>query len=87
MPELHWYYGYPLLWLVMLALVAGLLFFQTPILALSPISSSQRPPHPPVPGVHAFFPCSRVIMDLSYIPQVPIQVLALRKVLNNYTRQ
>ncbi len=27
MPELHWYYGYPLLWLVMLALVAGLLFF------------------------------------------------------------
>lgn len=27
MPELHWYYGYPLIWLVMLAVAGGLLYF------------------------------------------------------------
>lgn len=27
MPELHWYYGYPLVWLVMLAVTAGLLYY------------------------------------------------------------
>jgi magnesium transporter len=27
MPELHWYYGYPLLWGVMLVLVAGMVWF------------------------------------------------------------
>ncbi|MFP5504648.1 MAG: magnesium/cobalt transporter CorA [Gammaproteobacteria bacterium] len=27
MPELHWYYGYPLIWLVMLVVAGGLLYF------------------------------------------------------------
>lgn len=27
MPELHWYFGYPLIWMVMIAVVAGLLYF------------------------------------------------------------
>lgn len=27
MPELHWYYGYPLIWLIMLAMAGGLLYF------------------------------------------------------------
>ena len=27
MPELHWYYGYPLIWLVMLSVAGGLLYF------------------------------------------------------------
>lgn len=27
MPELHWYFGYPLIWVVMIAVVAGLLYF------------------------------------------------------------
>ena len=27
MPELHWYFGYPLIWAVMIAVVAGLLYF------------------------------------------------------------
>lgn len=27
MPELHWYYGYPMIWGIMIALVAGMLFY------------------------------------------------------------
>ncbi|MBI5461397.1 MAG: magnesium/cobalt transporter CorA [Gammaproteobacteria bacterium] len=27
MPELHWYYGYPLIWLVMILITAGLLYY------------------------------------------------------------
>jgi len=27
MPELHWYYGYPLLWLIMLMIAIGMIFF------------------------------------------------------------
>lgn len=27
MPELYWYYGYPLIWLVMIATAAGLLIY------------------------------------------------------------
>jgi len=27
MPELDWYYGYPLVWLLMIVMVAGMLFF------------------------------------------------------------
>jgi magnesium transporter len=27
MPELHWYYGYPLVWLVIVGVVAGMLFW------------------------------------------------------------
>jgi magnesium transporter len=27
MPELHWYYGYPLLWLLILCLAGGMLLF------------------------------------------------------------
>jgi len=27
MPELHWYYGYPIVWGIMLAVVVGLLCF------------------------------------------------------------
>jgi magnesium transporter len=27
MPELHWYYGYPLVWLLILGIVAGMLFW------------------------------------------------------------
>lgn len=27
MPELHWYYGYPLVWAIMLSLVAGMLWY------------------------------------------------------------
>ncbi|MDT8281853.1 MAG: magnesium/cobalt transporter CorA [Gammaproteobacteria bacterium] len=27
MPELHWYYGYPLVWLAMIAIVAGMLIY------------------------------------------------------------
>lgn len=27
MPELHWYYGYPLVWIVMLSVVAGMLWY------------------------------------------------------------
>ena len=27
MPELHWYFGYPLIWLVMIAVAGGLLYF------------------------------------------------------------
>ena len=26
MPELHWYYGYPLIWLVMIAVGVGLAY-------------------------------------------------------------
>ena len=27
MPELYWYYGYPLLWLIMLGIAIGMLLF------------------------------------------------------------
>lgn len=27
MPELHWYYGYPMVWIVMIGIVAGMLFY------------------------------------------------------------
>jgi magnesium transporter len=27
MPELHWYYGYPLLWLLMIGIAVGMLAF------------------------------------------------------------
>jgi magnesium transporter len=27
MPELRWYYGYPLVWLLMIVMVGGMLFF------------------------------------------------------------
>jgi magnesium transporter len=27
MPELHWYFGYPLLWLVMIAATVGMILF------------------------------------------------------------
>jgi magnesium transporter len=27
MPELHWYYGYPLVWLLFIAIVAGMLYW------------------------------------------------------------
>ena len=41
MPELNWYWGYPAVWTVMLAVAGGLLFFQAPRLAAEQPAAAQ----------------------------------------------